>query len=688
MNRFLSLCLVVFAIGASQGSVLRADGMMDMFQGLMSNPDAFASSIGMERVKRSNWDREFNLEKMGFNFKVKYQDPSNRRKGGVAEVYFKDFRKFVKGSPVKALKFVLTADSGAVFADGLFNFNIDYEFGFLFGGQDSGRVRYERKKNGAFYEGSFEFMSNSEGNPDRPPTVQVDLKSDYKTKATGRVFFDDHKKAKEYTWELDFINQETFKGVFKGEKTYSFEGKFNKGEKKVDLVVDLDGKKYNGFADVDFDGSQGLVKINFDLGPAGKFDFQFDAKKDMSEAGLKLFLNDKDILSAKLKGVLDQAPRLFKYEARYSGVVVGEGKVRVQYERFKELKFQYLPKTGQTFDLKADLNEDKTLNFLATATEDEVKNFEVQYKLTPLNDAATVGFNTKVDWFMKNRSPFYRFFYKMNCLHCLSSFKMQSNLAMQKNKLYKFDFDILKFGEDGSSHKVVDITTNNKYHAFFSEHFLNEMARMVNSYQKFYKDFEMDGEWNPGKFLKVTTNTELFQVFLIENMDGYMRKVEFNGKELMKAGFDKNGKQIKQTVELPNGKKVDTKLTWETDNFYNNKAKMTFDGPEDNKMETEFEWDMQPTTKNFKFDVKGECEDLGNYHVSRDYKYQYNNGEQNMVVKGLTNFPYSPLPENLETEMEAKYKNPTEFNFASYMVFAGEKFGWEYNKQQGFKWSF
>merc|ERR1719457_173354 len=123
----------------------------------------------------------------------------------------------------------------------------------------------------------------------------------------------------------------------------------------------------------------------------------------------------------------------------------------------------------------------------------------------------------------------------------------------------------------------------------------------------------------------------------------------------MKAGFDKNGKQIKQTVELPNGKKVDTKLTWETDNFYNNKAKMTFDGPEDNKMETEFEWDMQPTTKNFKFDVKGECEDLGNYHVSRDYKYQYN--------------------------------NPTEFNFASYMVFAGEKFGWEYNKQQGFKWS-
>ena len=690
MNRLILLGVIAI-IGACNGSVLRADGMMDMFQGLMSNPDAFASSLGMERVKRSNWDREFNLEKMGFHFRVKYQDPSNRLKGGVAEVEFKDFRKFVRGSPVKAMKFVLTADSGAVWADGLFNFNVDYELGFLFGGQDSGRVRYERKKNGDFYEANFEFMSNSEGNPDRPPTVQVDLKSDYKTKATGRLFFDNHVKAKEYQWELDFINQDTFKGVFirpNLKETYSFEGKFNKAEGKVDLVVDFNGKKYNGYADVDFDGTQGLVKVNFDLGPAGKFDFQFNAKKDMSEAGLKLFLNDKDILTAKLKGVLDQAPRLFKYEARYSGMVVGEGKVRVQYERFKELKFQYLPKTGLTFDMKADLNDDKTLNFHATATEDEVKNFEVQYKMTPVNDAATVGFNTKVDWYMKDRSPFYRFFYRMNCLHCLTSFKMQSNLAMQKNKLYKFDFEVLDLEEDGSSHKEVYITTNDKYYAFFSEHFLNEMAHMFNSYRKFYKDFEMEGEYNPGKFLKVTTNTDMFQVFLIENMDGYMRKVEFNGKELLKAGFDKNGRQIKQTVELTNGQKVDTMLTWETDNFYNNKAKMTFDGPEEHKMETEFEWDMQPTNKNFKFDVKGECEDLGNYHVSRDYKYQYNNGEQTMVVKGMTDIPNSPLPENFETEMEARYKNPTDFNFASYMVLAGEKFGWEYDRQQGFKWSF
>jgi len=344
---------MVIAIRAAHGAVLREDGVMDIVQSIMSNPEAYASSLGMARVKRSNWDKEFNLEKMGFNFKIKYQDPSNRKQGGNAEIYFKDFRKFMKGAPVKSVKFVVTADSGAKFGDGLFNFNIDYEFGFLFGGQDSGSMHYERKKNGEFYEGSFEFISNSEGNPDRPPTVQLDLKSDYKTKAVGKFFFNDFKiKAKEFNWEMDFINQETFKGVFKGEKTYSFEGKLNKSDRRMEMVVDLDGKKYNGLADFDFDGAQGLVKVNFDLGPAGKFDFQFNAKKDMSDIGVKLFLNDNDILTAKLKGALDQAPRLFKYEARYSGMVVGEGKVRVSYERFKELKFQYLPKTGMTFELK------------------------------------------------------------------------------------------------------------------------------------------------------------------------------------------------------------------------------------------------------------------------------------------------------------------------------------------------
>ena len=607
--------------------------------------------------------------------------------GGVAEVEFKDIRKFMKGVPVKSVKFIVTADAAGKFGDGLFNVNVDYELGFLFGGQDSGRVRYERKMEGDFYAANFEFMSNSENNPDRPPTVQLDLKSDYKTKATGRFFFDDHKsKAKESTWEIDFVNKETFKGVFNGEKTYSFEGKFNKGEKKVDLVVDFDGKKYNGFADVDLDGNQGLVKVNFDLGPAGKFDLKVNGNKDMSDAGVKLFLNDKDIFSAKLFGKLDQAPRLFKYEARYSGMVVGEGKVRVQYERFKELKFQYLPKVGLTFDMKCELKDNKTWTFEATATEDEKKTFEVKTKSSLVNDANTLGFNSKVNWFMQGRGPFYRFFYNMNCLHCLNSFNFESNLAMQKNKLYKFDFDLTSFAEDGTSTKEVYMTTKDKYYALFSEHFLNEMAHSFHSYQRFYEDFEVEGEWNPGKYFKVTSNRDWLKTFLIENMDGYMRKVEYNGKELMKAGWEKNGKMIKQTVEMPNGQKMDVQVTWETDNFYNNKAKMTFDGPQGQKTETEFEWDLKDNDKKMKVMAQGENDLMGKFKVQRDYEYKNNGGNQEFHLKGMTDVPNSPLPNGLETEFEAKY-SPKGYLVGSYVVLGGEKFGIKYNNN-GFQWFF
>ena len=54
--------------------------MMGMVSNMIASPDAFATSLGMDRVKRSAWDKEFNLEKKGFSFKIKYNDPSNKAK--------------------------------------------------------------------------------------------------------------------------------------------------------------------------------------------------------------------------------------------------------------------------------------------------------------------------------------------------------------------------------------------------------------------------------------------------------------------------------------------------------------------------------------------------------------------------------------------------------------------------------
>merc|ERR1719431_2498414 len=332
--KLLCVLLSALTISCAYGGVVRQDDLVDMIQGVIANPEAYASALGMVREKRSAWDREFNLEKMGFNFKIKYQDPANRSKGGKAEIHFKDVRKFFRGIPAKSLKLVVNMDSGAKFGDGLFDLSVDYEVGFLFGGQDSGNFKINRQKEGDFY-----------------------------------------KPAMDYSWFVDFDNNGLLKGEFKGEKTYTFEGQYDQANKKVDVVIDVAGQKYHGFADVDFDGTQGMFKINFDLGPAGKFDFEFKSKKDMSDASVKMFLNNKDIFSAKLKGKMEKAPKEFMQEVRWTGAFVGDGKMRVAYKRFHELKVQYLPKNGMTFELVS--------------------------KVTPVNEAE-IGYDAKMDWFMRS----------------------------------------------------------------------------------------------------------------------------------------------------------------------------------------------------------------------------------------------------------------------------------------------
>merc|ERR1711922_63510 len=655
--KLLCLLLSALTISCAYGGVVREDDLVDMIQGVMADPDAYASAMGMVRNKRSAWDREFNLEKMGFNFRIKYQDPANRKKGGKAEIEFKDVRKFFRGIPAKSLKLVVNADSGAKFGDGLFDISVDYEVGFLFGGQDSGNFKINRQKEGDFYKLNLDFMSNSQNNPDRPPTAKLELKGDYKSRTDGKFHFNDFKKpAMDYSWFVDFDSNGLLKGEFKGEKTYTFEGQYDQANKKVDVVIDVAGQKYHGFADVDFDGTQGMFKINFDLGPAGKFDFEFKSKKDMSDASVKMFLNNKDIFSAKLKGKMDKAPKEFMQEVRWTGAFVGDGKMRVAYKRFHELKVQYLPKNGMTFELVFDREAaTNSLNFRSTATYNNEKEFEVVSKVTPVNEAE-IGYDAKMDWFMRDRNPFYRMFYQMNCLHCLRSFNLDSKLRMNKAK--------------------------------FSQHFLEEMAATFDLRTTRFNDFEVEGEWSKGKFLKVTTNREWFKNFKIENMDGYMRKVEFNGKELMKAGFEKAGKQIKQTVEMPDGTKVDTVLTWETDNYYKNKAKFSLKRDNGNFMDNEFEWDVQQdySNMNIKDKTTGEHHEFGKFDVSRDYTYKHTGASEELRLKGKTNIPNSPFPENFETELEAVYKKYDDFNFGAYTYVAGEKMGIKFDAKHGMNW--
>merc|ERR1712152_120195 len=176
---------------------------------------------------------------------------------------------------------------------------------------------------------------------------------------------------------------------------------------------------------------------------------------------------------------MDKAPKEFMQEVRWTGAFVGDGKMRVAYKRFHELKVQYLPKNGMTFELVFDREAaTNSLNFRSTATYNNDKEFEVVSKVTPVNEAE-IGFDAQMDW-----------------LHCLRSFKLDSKLHMNKAKLYKFDFEINSVNEDGSKTKEVYMTTKDKYYAKFSQHFLEEMAATFDLRTTRFNDFEVEGEWN------------------------------------------------------------------------------------------------------------------------------------------------------------------------------------------------
>ena len=679
---------------------MRSDAMMEKLQDLMSNPNALASSLGMERVKRSNWDKEFNLEKLGFNFKVKYLDPANRLKGGVAEVAFKDLSRVMKGAPVKTLKLVINADTGDVFADGLFSFKIDYTVGFLFGGKDSGSITLERQTNFHLIDGKYMFRSNSSGNADRPPTFSLTTKTDHKSMLNFMIHFDNHKGInKFYTLTLVKIDHQTVRGEFVGDQKINFVCTLNQAESKVDVVANVDGKEYKSYIDVDLDDDNAAVKVFIDLGTAGKFDFQAYSKmmSQSHEAGISFSLNNKDIFTSKLKGVLD--PHLkydTLYEGRYSGMF-GEGKVRLQYDsNTMFFKFQYLPKTGIILDLKVDMTENHYPIISFTVMENEVKYLDGNFSVGLAYTDTTVGYNALLDWQIKDKSPVYKCFYNMNCLHCLSSFKLGFNLAFDQMDAGKIQFDILTYKPDNSSYKEVHIKkSNQRVSVVLSKHFLTEMALTLNLKQKFAKGFVMDAEWlSDLSLFKVTTNIDQFEnVKTITEVNNNSKVVtsSVNDKEQFKytQSGQSGSRNIKHTLEFVNGPKYELVSTWESENYYKNKVKMSLNSlaPKKIKGDVEVEWDMtQIFQKSVAFSVQGESDSTGKFQLDRSYSYRITGASQIIEAKGSNRFPNSLLMNDLQTELICKIGNVDKSSkVTSYVTISGEKIGWEWGYVDGFK---
>ena len=464
--------------------------------------------------------------------------------------------------PVKSAKFVVDVDSPNKFKDGLFNINIEYDINFQpFSWNDDscdlGKVHCETKKVGEFYQITCTWRSNIDNERIAPQYLdQIDLKMDFSSKIIGGFQYF-QSSANNVTFEIDLTNKDFYlmKGVYQynfEEQNYTFLGKVNITDLNSFLVVNVDDKKYVAMSNFWYDqinrSSRGQVYWNFE--PNNIFDFQFLARWDFSETSVKLLQNQENYLTAKFKPT-DR----YKYEMWSSGLLIGEGEDHAVLLFRRGIKFQYESHLGFIVDVTFDLS--RGLYHVLTR-DDGMKTFEFQAGIDYTNDRYLIDLKSNVDWFIEEYGYLYRFFKRSNCLHCLSSFKAECNLTQQGRDNYTFDFYTLQ--EDGQHIQKIHIDRQNfdKLKIDLSEDSINLISNMLNYNQTFNGGLVVEGE-RKQDLLKVYSNKDWFKTFLIQNIDGYMRKVELNGKELLKFGWKINTRadfQIWFDVKTPSGHSI------------------------------------------------------------------------------------------------------------------------------------
>merc|ERR1711911_520357 len=169
---------------------------------------------------------------------------------------------------------------------------------------------------------------------------------------------------------------------------------------------------------------------------------------------------------------------------------------------------------------------------------------------------------------------------------------------------------------------------------------------------------EFTADHKPGSYLKVTSNTRSLKSFSVVKVAGSNeRKIELNGKELVRAGFAKGDNEISNTVTLPNGKSLTTTLSWERDDMTKNQGAMTFD-----------------------VNANGENKRIGAYSFSRKGQISATNGKLNGAWKGQTAAAkvawMSPVDTDVSFDLNS---NTNSYVFNISKTAAGKKMSISYN---------
>jgi 5-hydroxyisourate hydrolase-like protein (transthyretin family) len=253
---------------------------------------------------------------------------------------------------------------------------------------------------------------------------------------------------------------------------------------------------------------------------------------------------------------------------------------------------------------------------------------------------------------------------------CFKQRTMHAKLYVEKNSPAKLSLDIDLTKDSANVMTVAVNSRNNPY--VFKIVAPRILPRILPTGRE---SIEFEADHSPGNYLRIKSNTNAISSFKIEKMDGETRRIELNGKELIKAGFTKGDNQITQTSTLPDGRSLTTTVSWETDSIKANKVHIKLDGTERN-LDAHVEWDVTNAgAMVLKMNGKGQNARWGKYELTRDIKTSFTSSGINVDWKGDSSFQNSPWPSPVHTEITGNMDfNSNKFGMKMAKTVAGKTY--------------
>jgi len=656
-----SLVAALLAV-STYGAVIPAeqDAVFDMVQSFLTAPEQFADVLGMTRVKRSTYDREFNIAALGAHVGIKYADPANRLRGGSADITIDNLKKLVARARSSKVVLKVKFDGGVSPSDALFSMSVNYELTHD-GLVEVGSFSVNRQMAGKdMWATQIESVKTSAKNAkDIIPGFSMSMKSDYKKTATGVVTCSQGKK-----WSINVqrVPGKKIHAVIKGDKkTYTVDAVLDKAGKNIDVTIDANGKtvKANGKLT-----DTGLAWEAMLVAKYGNADYtvELTGAKDYKKAGFFVKMGQNTLASLKLGGDMtakkegDKIVEIKNMKYLASVTLMGGETWELKYGMKNGAKQTHkLTIDGKSMDkilasytrqLKPNYGRD--IEFVLTKGGEQYIKYHNEF--TPSQTPKHWIIDVQSQFDISKKSKTYEFFCKYGCFTTRS---MKSHVKILKAEPYRILVD-LSLEKDGQNVLQLDVNTVKSPYKLS----LKAPRLLPKILPTGRKSIEFTADHQPGHHLKIDSNTDAIKSFYVEKQANGMRKVSLNGKQLVKGDFKQGDNSITQTTVLPDGNKVTTTISWAGDRTGDMKAndvdiKVTANN---RHMTSKLRWDVTNLAAMTMFvDIEGSNPRLGAYHFKRDVKMSAANEKLDANWTGTTSVANAPFPTPIDTVVHATF---------------------------------